>query len=192
MKHETGGINVDAGRVINHEYSRWPANIITDSSDQVESVFPDSKSGKYFYCAKTSKVDREEGCDILEERWTGKWSGGGGIGESRREKGQEKGRNTHPTVKPTSLMAYLCKVFTPTNGTILDPFMGSGSTGKGAVREGFNFIGIDNIAEYVTIAKLRIDYEIQKGDVEYEQFCEIPQGELNESPEKAGDTGSQP
>lgn len=66
--------------------------------------------------------------------------------------------NVHSTVKPTDLMRYLCKMITPPGGTILDPFMGSGSTGKAALYEGFNFIGIEKEAEYCAIAKARMEY----------------------------------
>lgn len=72
---------------------------------------------------------------------------------SKSDKGEG---NTHPTVKPTDLMAYLCRLVTPPGGVVLDPFMGSGSTGKAAVREGFRFIGIDMTAEYVEIARERL------------------------------------
>lgn len=68
--------------------------------------------------------------------------------------------NSHPTVKPTELMRYLCRLITPPGGTILDPFMGSGSTGKAARAEGFNFIGIELNREYVEIAKRRIGIEM--------------------------------
>ena len=64
--------------------------------------------------------------------------------------------NNHPTVKPTELMAYLCRLVTPAGGVVLDPFMGSGSTGKAAMREGFQFIGIEREDEYVDIARSRI------------------------------------
>jgi len=64
--------------------------------------------------------------------------------------------NHHPTVKPTELMRYLCRLVTPPNGTVLDPFTGSGSTGKAAVLEGFNFIGIELSQEYADIANARI------------------------------------
>lgn len=70
--------------------------------------------------------------------------------------------NTHPTVKPTDLMAYLCRLVTPPGGVVLDPFMGSGSTGKAAVREGFRFIGIEMDAEYLAIAEARIAHEAGK------------------------------
>jgi DNA modification methylase len=68
--------------------------------------------------------------------------------------------NHHPTVKPTNLMQYLCRLVTPPNGTILDPFLGSGSTGKAAMYEGFNFVGFDLNSEYIDIAKARIEYAI--------------------------------
>jgi site-specific DNA-methyltransferase (adenine-specific) len=64
--------------------------------------------------------------------------------------------NHHPTVKPTDLMRYLCRLVTPPDGIVLDPFMGSGSTGKAAILEGFQFIGIDMTPEYVDIARARI------------------------------------
>jgi site-specific DNA-methyltransferase (adenine-specific) len=66
-------------------------------------------------------------------------------------------KNHHPTVKPTDLMRYLCRLVTPHNGTVLDPFTGSGSTGKAAVLEGFNFIGVEQSEEYIAIAKARIE-----------------------------------
>jgi hypothetical protein len=68
----------------------------------------------------------------------------------------KRGSNFHATVKPTDLMRYLCRLVTPPGGVILDPFMGSGSTGKAAMLEGFNFIGIEREAEYIEIAKRRI------------------------------------
>ena len=77
---------------------------------------------------------------------------------SKRDRGEG---NRHPTVKPTDLMRYLCRLVTPPGGTVLDPFMGSGSTGKAAMLEGFRFIGIEREAEYVEIAKARIQAAIQ-------------------------------
>ena len=67
------------------------------------------------------------------------------------------GKNNHPTVKPTDLMRYLCRLVTPPGGTILDPFAGSGSTGKAAKMEGFSFVGIEREKEYCEIAKKRIE-----------------------------------
>jgi len=69
-------------------------------------------------------------------------------------------------VKPTALMRYLCRLITPPKGIVLDPFMGSGSTGKACVLEGFNFIGIEQDAEYCEIARARIRYAQEHGDSE--------------------------
>ncbi|WPX30440.1 site-specific DNA-methyltransferase [Pseudomonas sp. AH2] len=69
--------------------------------------------------------------------------------------------NVHPTVKPTDLMAYLLRLVTPPGGTALDPFMGSGSTGKAAMLEGFNFIGCELSEEYAAIAKVRIEHTLK-------------------------------
>ena len=156
------------GNVMPEHTGRWPANLIHDGSDEVLGLFPNTKSGKmgpwnnrttdgspngiygkfdvehplsetygdsgnaarFFYCAKASKADRDEGLD---------------------------NNNHHPTVKPTELMRYLCKLVTQPGGTVLDPFMGSGSTGKAAMLEGFNFIGIEQDEEYVKIAEARIN-----------------------------------
>tara|TARA_R110000765_G_scaffold312769_2_gene405781 strand:- start:1013 stop:2257 length:1245 start_codon:yes stop_codon:yes gene_type:complete len=76
--------------------------------------------------------------------------------------------NIHPTVKPTELMAYLIRLVTPKGGVVLDPFMGSGSTGKAAVREGVDFIGIEREKEYMKIAKTRIEHE--KGKHKHREF----------------------
>ena len=69
--------------------------------------------------------------------------------------------NIHPTVKPTDLMAYLCRLITPLNGVVLDPFMGSGSTGEAAMKEGFRFIGMEMSEEYFSIARERIKHAYQ-------------------------------
>ena len=148
---------------------RWPANLIHDGSEEVVALFPESKgrqgdvrgteasrtggegtncygeygrvasakrgdagsAARFFYCAKASKADRDEGLE----------------GELR---------NTHPTVKPTALMRYLCRLVTPPGGVVLDPFTGSGSTGKAAMLEGFRFIGCELDPDYAAIARARI------------------------------------
>jgi DNA modification methylase/transcriptional regulator with XRE-family HTH domain len=122
---------------------------------------PDSGSAaRFFYCAKASKADRDEGCEGMEEHV--REAKYGTVQDARPhtpegyEYHREPRRNHHPTVKPTALMRYLCRLVTPPGGIVLDPFTGSGSTGKGAVLEGFRFIGIEREAEYVEIAKARI------------------------------------
>jgi site-specific DNA-methyltransferase (adenine-specific) len=126
--------------------------------------FGDSGSAaRFFYCAKASKKDRDEGCEGLEERASSSMSGRRDCDNVEWKADNDvtgrfvtQRRNHHPTVKPTALMRYLCRLVTPPSGTVLDPFMGSGSTGKAAVLEGFSFIGIEREAEYVEIAKARI------------------------------------
>jgi hypothetical protein len=114
----------------------------------------DGSAARFFYCAKANKKDRNEGLDgFAEKRPDERTVTGMGTFE---EKGVAKQANHHPTVKPTDLMRYLCRLVTPPNGTVLDPFTGSGSTGKAAALEGFNFIGIEQSAEYVEIATARI------------------------------------
>lgn len=76
---------------------------------------------------------------------------------AKASKRDRNASNIHPTVKPTDLMAYLCRLVTPPSGVVLDPFMGSGSTGKAAMREGFRFIGCELSPEYMTIARARIE-----------------------------------
>jgi site-specific DNA-methyltransferase (adenine-specific) len=115
-------------------------------------------AARFFYCAKTSSADREEGCEELAE--------------VRRTDGREtehhvpnlrttSARNHHPTVKPTELMRHLVRLVTPPGGLVLDPFMGSGSTGKAAILEGARFVGCDLDPAYLEIAEARIAYALR-------------------------------
>ena len=122
-------------------------------------------AARFFYCAKASKRDRNEGLDGFEAKFSPKMSDGIGGKEHNPDTATKK-LNHHPTVKPTTLMQYLVRLVTPPNGIVLDPFMGSGSTGKACAYEGFNFIGIDQSAEYVEIARARIEYA-QKQEKDY-------------------------
>jgi site-specific DNA-methyltransferase (adenine-specific) len=116
-------------------------------------------AARFFYCAKASKRDRNEGLDGFEAKRDHDGRADGGVGgDNPRIRTNNAKLNHHPTVKPTSLMQYLVRLVTPPNGIVLDPFMGSGSTGKACAYEGFEFIGIDQSAEYVEIAQARIDF----------------------------------
>ena len=185
LAHGTGAINVDGCRVpgelegdpnrfaktdggefvakfdntpVVRSEGRWPANLIHDGGEFL------GEQARFFYCAKASKADRDEGCEGLEEKDVGdegrhtmssampvNCTAKDGIARTLPR------RNHHPTVKPTDLMRYLCRLVTPPGGTVLDPFMGSGSTGKAAILEGFSFIGIERESEYVEIARARIE-----------------------------------
>lgn len=120
-------------------------------------------AARFFYCAKASKKDRNEGCEDIEPKIPGH-DFGTKLGGPRSERVHTATQNHHPTVKPSDLMAYLCRLVTPPGGIVLDPFMGSGSTGKAAMREGFDFIGIEKDAGYFAIAKARIEYAKSEKD----------------------------
>jgi len=151
---------------------RYPANLIHDGSPEVLDIFPQTTSkadpanrkastkrksefsfgedytppsyedhgsaARYFYTAKASQADRNTGL-------------------------KRNDTCTHPTVKPTDLMRYLCRLVTPPGGTVLDPFTGSGSTGRAAMLEGFNFLGAELLPEYHAIAIQRIAAAAQIG-----------------------------
>ena len=134
---------------------------------QYQNSFNDEGSAaRYFYCPKVSKSERNKGLDNFKIEKT---KGGGGtsnntwyeddVNAASGKFGSEKApsKNIHPTVKPQQLMQYLCRMVTPKGGTVLDMFMGSGSTGMAAKDEGFDFIGIEKEKEYFKIAEARIE-----------------------------------
>jgi DNA modification methylase len=153
LTHGTGALNIDGCRVGDEvlpevkrgitqigtflgaegnkkpeRIGRWPANFIHDGGQSVLELFPE---------LKTESAARFFYCPKA----------------SKKDRDED---NNHPTVKPTDLMRYLCRLVTPPSGVVLDPFVGSGSTGKAAILEGFKFIGIEREAEYVKIAEARI------------------------------------
>ncbi len=134
--------------------------------DLPEIVGDSGSAARFFYCAKANKADRDEGCEGLGERERGGNRPGSkdNTGKFPDHDHRVLGGNHHPTVKPTDLMRYLCRLVTPPGGVVLDPFTGSGSTGKAAILEGFRFIGIEREAEYVEIAKARIAAAVQKAE----------------------------
>lgn len=138
---------------------RWPANFIHDGSDQITDLM--GEAARFFYCAKASKADRNEGLDGFEEQQqdSSRKDGNPG-GDNPRNRGLNRRANHHPTVKPTALMRYLVRLVTPPNGIVVDPFTGSGSTGKAAVIEGFSFIGIEQDPDYAAIATARITHAL--------------------------------
>ena len=152
-------------------------NFIQGQSNSSNQHGDSGSAARFFYCAKASKEDRNEGCDDIEaiEREVrgnnqatrvctvcGKTDNG--INDHKNCKGEfiykqcEPIKNNHPTLKPTKLMQHLVKLVTPPKGIVLDPFMGSGSTGKACVLENFDFIGIEQDENYIEIARARIDY----------------------------------
>jgi site-specific DNA-methyltransferase (adenine-specific) len=137
-------------------------------------------ASRFFYVAKASKRDRNEGLEELEESLAGSYAGnvankGNKIG-AQPDKPNQPAKNFHPTVKPTALMQYLVKLVTPPAGTVLDPFTGSGSTGKAAILEGFDFIGIEVTEDYWPIIEGRLKHaEAKVAEAKENQEAE-PQG----------------
>lgn len=151
LKHGTGAINLadcatpeEDGKPAFKTWTpaitgRFPGNFIRDDSEEVLDLFPGSgdpsrSPARFFYCAKTSREERDSGLP-------------------------SKG-NIHPTVKPYDLMRWCCNLVTRKGGIILDPFMGSGSTGCAALKNGFRFVGIDLTPEYFEISKSRIEHAV--------------------------------
>jgi site-specific DNA-methyltransferase (adenine-specific) len=140
-------------------YGTFGGNATTD-----EIVGSSGSAARFFYCAKASRADRNAGTDQLPQKKGGMVSNTSGQHITRREEGYQAPLtgNNHPTVKPTDLMAYLVRLVTPPGGLVLDPFMGSGSTGKACMREGMRFIGCELSAEYLAISAARITDELAK------------------------------
>jgi site-specific DNA-methyltransferase (adenine-specific) len=125
-------------------------------------------AARFFYSAKASKADRDEGMEAWDDRTFNRVNPGGLENDPRWAPVERK--NVHPTVKPTDLMRYLVRLVTPPGGLVLDPFTGSGSTGKAAVLEGMRFIGCELSPEYAAIAEARI----KAAAVKTGQVFEIP------------------
>ena len=131
---------------------RWPANVMLDE----EAGKGLGEYSRFFYCPKASKKDRDEGLNIKPQSIKGRDERQDKLSIAYKARPTER-QNIHPTVKPTALMEYLIKLVTPKNGIVLDPFMGSGSTGKGALLNDYSFVGIELSPEYFAIAESRIN-----------------------------------
>ena len=146
---------------------RWPANLIHDGSDEVVGLFPQTAPARRNVVSDGRAVPFMQAGDSATGGTSGRHDpsnshddNGGSAARffycaktSKKDRGEG---NNHPTVKPTDLMRYLVKLVTPPGGTVLDPFMGSGSTGKAALLEGMNFIGVDLDPEHVATATKRL------------------------------------
>ena len=189
LRHETGGLNIDASRVVSgpdhaakcasvvgidsnrngqcfgewggvrqdswSAAGRWPANVLHDGSLEVIEAFAPMHrpAARFFYSPKATREEREEG---LRD---------GGVGALRDGKrATSKVGNFHPTVKPVDLMRWLATLVTAPGGGVIDPFMGSGSTGIACVRAGFRFTGIEQSADYFDIARRRIEHAVAESE----------------------------
>ena len=148
-------VGVDSGmtkgtETVVRDAGRWPANLIHDGSEDVMELFPVTKSG--------GAPLRRQGMG---------YNGGAQAARffycAKASKSERGPGNTHPTVKPLALMRYLVRLVTPPGGTVLDPFMGSGTTGLAAAAEGFRFVGIERDEAYFEIARRRLTRENARG-----------------------------
>jgi site-specific DNA-methyltransferase (adenine-specific) len=176
-----GGFPQSKGASSQNNYSNgsiYRGQSLQESSTKLEGYREwyndDGSASRYFYCAKASKKDRNEGLDTFEDKFKPaveyrpflKREAESGMTEHNDFLRLGKTKNNHPTVKPTELMQYLIRLVTPNGGTILDPFNGSGSTGKAAMYENrernkeYKYIGIELTEEYLPIAKARIEYPL--------------------------------
>ena len=187
LKHGVGGINIDGCRVPttdvmqpaggdlvqnNQVYgkglgvssgksaelsARFPANFIHDGSEEVTDLT--GEAARFFYCAKASKAERNAGLEGLPLVKGGAMAGGNDTRNGDREQLTLR-QNFHPTVKPIALMRYLVRLVTPPNGTVLDPFAGSGSTLVAAILEGFSPVGMELTADYLPIINARVEWAL--------------------------------
>jgi len=161
--------NGQQGDLTNHNHKIKSPNdiygIFPSRYDAYKRNESEKSAARFFYCAKTSPFERNFGLENFPLKEGGMRSETSGQHITRRDgKDPKPTANNHPTVKPISLMSYLCKLITPPNGTVLDPFMGSGSTGIAAKLNNFNFIGIEKEFQYCKIAETRIEAQIKKPD----------------------------
>lgn len=182
LKFGVGGINIDECRVgtetmvnqpagsagdvmktgLKHDaqptisLGRFPSNFIHDGSDEVVELFPND-SQRFFYVAKASKSERNMGCEELEAtRHADRKKEDGSGWDNPRNRTNTPKQNFHPTVKPIALMEYIVRLVSREGATVLDPFMGSGTTGIACKKLKRHFIGIEKEAEYIKIAESRI------------------------------------
>ena len=128
-------------------YARSPASNLRGDS---------GSAARFFWCPKASKQDRNEDLEGMPRKAVNWSSGEQSPGTFQSPNTDRQNENFHPTVKPTELMQYLVRLVTPKGGVVLDPFMGSGSTGKACEREGMSFVGIELDPAYIEIARRRI------------------------------------
>jgi DNA modification methylase len=170
---DVGALNIDGCRLGD---GRWPANVLLDEpaaallDEQVaerkgkfKKIFSGEVGGgvsRFYFVAKPSQLERNFGCDDLPQLTAGEMTdredGSKGLTPYAGAGRSGGGRNPHPTVKPVALMRYLLRLVVPAGGVVLDPFLGSGTTGMAAVVDGYTFVGIEREEKYLKAADARI------------------------------------
>lgn len=162
-QHGTGALNIDSSRL--EDGGRYPSNLLLDP---VASLYLDEQEGRsvsrFFYCAKASRKEKDAGLESRESLTVS--DGRSTVNDTAYQRGATMRKNPHPTVKPIQLMRYLVRLITPPEGVVLDPFMGSGTTGCACVLEGERFMGIELDPTYFAVAQERISHFLHEPDAE--------------------------
>jgi site-specific DNA-methyltransferase (adenine-specific) len=161
LQYGVGGLNIDGTRIQMQDGDKMDIrryNAYHDTFNSYEDG--ESAKGKEYVVAEPHEGGRWPANVIINEEGDEEWKRYFYCPKANK-KDRDEG-NIHPTVKPTDLMKYLIRLVTPKDGIVLDPFMGSGSTGKAAMQEGMWFVGIEREKEYYEIAKQRIEHEMDK------------------------------
>ncbi len=167
LDEQTGELrsgSMRAGTVRNARYSP-SMHEMTSVATTRDIVASKGGASRFFYVAKGSRAEKDDGLDHLPVKSggeaTGRKDGSKGVSNPRAGAGRTGGaRNTHPTVKSIALMRWLCRLVTPPGGLVLDPFAGSGSTGVAAISEGFSFVGCELTDEYLPILEGRVRHAL--------------------------------
>jgi site-specific DNA-methyltransferase (adenine-specific) len=156
---EQSGVTSTTGKRRQHSQGRDVPGTAWGNTNHKSTEYPGDTGGasRFFYVAKASRSERNAGLDGMEERKVHPDEPNGRVWDIPGSHSTARA-NHHPTVKPIALMRWLVRLVTPPDGTVLDPFMGSGTTGIAAGMEGFEFIGIEREEEYIEIARRRIEH----------------------------------
>jgi site-specific DNA-methyltransferase (adenine-specific) len=162
LDEQSGQIRLTSGAVGVGQFNFKPGAETTGNKMKQGTVTLGGAS-RFFYVAKASKKDRNEGLDGLEpQRHSDRENAEGVGGDNPRNRTNEAKQNFQPTVKPTALIEYLIRLVTPAGGVVLDPFTGSGSTGKAALLNGYRFIGCELTEEYLPIIEGRLKHAAEQ------------------------------
>ena len=157
-KSGTGAIKKQSSKTLDGNSGSAYGSESRPEGEEMISYGDSGSAARFFYCAKASKAERNEGLQQLEHKQmdTSRKEGNPG-GNNPRNRGVHKSQNFHPTVKPVKLMRYLIRLITPKGGILLDPYFGSGTTGVACIEEGIRFLGFELSEEYEPIIKGRLN-----------------------------------
>ena len=153
------------------EYNNKDTSLFNGDKPEAPSNYNDNgTAARFFYCAKASKSERNAGLDGLKKKSVAEWPQ---SLDGNDKRGAKPSSNFHPTVKPLTLIRYLIKLVTPPNGTVLDPFLGSGTTAVAATLDNFNWVGCEMTDDYLPIIKGRVDWATKENKKAKQQELDL-------------------